>query len=148
MDWFNLTGLIFVVVLLMPNMIYAVTNKDGFAGEFHNKLVETGEQIGRFGCFILMFIQLPSVTLGYIYDIAQTLYLIFGVALLVLSCGGWIVFRKGNCMAKALTLSILPSVLFLESGILTLNIPLIVLSVVFAICHITISCKNTVGNKQ
>lgn len=148
MEWFNLTGLIFVVVLLMPNMIYAVTNKDGFAGEFHNKLVETGEQIGRFGCFILMFIQLPSVTLGYIYDSAQTLYLIFGVALLVLYCGGWIVFRKGNCMAKALTLSILPSVLFLESGILTLNIPLIVLSVVFAICHITISCKNTVGNKQ
>ena len=65
MEWFNLTGLIFVVVLLIPNMIYAVTNKDGFAGEFHNKLVETGEQIGRFGCFILMFIQLPFVTLGY-----------------------------------------------------------------------------------
>ena len=95
-----------------------------------------------------MFIQPSFVTLGYIYDGAQTLYLIFGVALLVLYCGGWIVFRKGNCMAKALTLSILPSVLFLESGILTLNIPLIVLSVVFAICHITISCKNTVGNKQ
>ena len=148
MEWFNLTGLIFVVVLLIPNMIYAVTNKDGFAGEFHNKLVETGEQIGRFGCFILMFIQLPFVTLGYIYDGAQTLYLIFGVTLPVLYCGGWIVFRKGNSIAKALTLSILPSVLFLESGILTLNIPLIVLSVVFAICHITISFKNTVDNKQ
>lgn len=147
MEWFNLTGLIFVVVLLIPNIIYAVTNKDGFAGEFHNKLVETGEQIGRLGCFILMFIQLPFVTLGYIYDGAQTLYLILGIVLLALYCGGWIVFRKGNSIAKALTLSILPSVLFLESGILTLNIPLIVLSVVFAICHITISCKNTVGNK-
>ena len=147
MEWFNLTGLIFVVVLLIPNIIYAVTNKDGFAGEFHNKLVETGEQIGRVGCFILMFIQLPFVTLGYIYDGAQTLYLILGIVLLALYCGGWIVFRKGNSIAKALTLSILPSVLFLESGILTLNIPLIVLSVVFAICHITISCKNTVGNK-
>ena len=90
----------------------------------------------------------PFVTLGYIYDGAQTLYLILGIVLLALYCGGWIVFRKGNCMAKALTLSILPSVLFLESGILTLNIPLIVLSVVFAICHITISCKNTAVNKQ
>lgn len=148
MDWFNLTGLIFVFVLLIPNMIYAVTNKDGFADNYHNKFIETGEQIGRFGCFILMFIQLPFVTLGYIYDGAQTLHLILGIVLLALYCGGWIVFRKGNCMAKALTLSILPSVLFLESGILTLNIPLIVLSVVFAICHITISCKNTVGNKQ
>lgn len=148
MEWFNLTGLIFVVVLLIPNMIYAVTNKDGFTGEFHNKLIETGEQIGRFGCFILMFIQPSFVTLGYIYDGAQALYLILGIVLLVLYCGGWIVFRKGNCIAKALTLSILPSVLFLESGILTLNIPLIVMSVVFAICHITISCKNTVDNKQ
>lgn len=148
MEWFNLTGLIFVIVLLIPNIIYAVTNKDGFAGEFHNKLVETGEQIGRFGCFILMFIQPSFVTLGYIYDGAQTLYLILGIVLLALYCSGWIVFRKGNSMAKALALSILPSVLFLESGILTLNIPLIVLSVVFAICHITISCKNTVDNKQ
>lgn len=148
MDRFNLTGLIFVVVLLIPNIIYAATNKDGFAGEFHNKLVETGEQIGRFGCFILMFIQPSFVTLGYIYDGAQTLYLILGIVLLALYCGGWIVFRKGNSIAKALTLSILPSVLFLESGILTLNIPLIVLSVVFAICHITISCKNTAVNKQ
>ena len=143
MEWFNLTGLIFVVVLLIPNIIYAATNKDGFADKFHNKLVETGEQIGRFGCFVLMFIQLPFVTLGYIYDGAQTLYLILGIVLLVLYCGGWIVFRKGNSVAKALTLSILPSVLFLESGILILNIPLIVLSVVFAICHITISYKNT-----
>lgn len=147
MEWFNLTGLIFVVVLLIPNIIYAATNKDGFAGEFHNKFVETGEQIGRFGCFILMFIQPSFVTLGYIYDGAQALYLILGIVLLALYCGGWIVFRKGNSIAKALTLSILPSVLFLESGILTLNIPLIVLSVVFAICHITISCKNTAGNK-
>ena len=147
MDWFNLTGLIFVVVLLIPNIIYAATNKDGFAGEFHNKLVETGEQIGRFGCFILMFIQPSFVTLGYIYDGAQALYIILGIVLLALYCGGWIVFRKGNSIAKALTLSILPSVLFLESGILTLNIPLIVLSVVFAICHITISYKNTAGNK-
>lgn len=147
MEWFNLAGLIFVVVLLIPNIIYAATNKDGFAGEFHNKFVETGEQIGRFGCFILMFIQPSFVTLGYIYDGAQALYLILGIVLLALYCGGWIVFRKGNSIAKALTLSILPSVLFLESGILTLNIPLIVLSVVFAICHITISYKNTAGNK-
>lgn len=147
MEWFNLTGLMFVVVLLIPNIIYAATNKDGFADNYHNKLVETGEQIGRFGCFILMFIQPSFVTLGYIYDGVQALYLILGIVLLALYCGGWIVFRKGNCIAKALTLSILPSVLFLESGILTLNIPLIVLSVVFAICHITISYKNTAGNK-
>lgn len=147
MEWFNLTGLIFVVVLLIPNIIYAATSKDGFADKYHNKLIETGEQIGRFGCFILMFIQPSFVTLGYIYDGAQALYLILGIVLLALYCGGWIVFRKGNSIAKALTLSILPSVLFLESGILTLNIPLIVLSVVFAICHITISYKNTAGNK-
>ena len=104
MEWFNLTGLIFVVVLMIPNIIYAVTNKDGFADNYHNKFIEAGEQIGRFGCFILMFIQPSFVTLGYIYDGAQALYLIFGIVLLALYCGGWIVYRKGNSMAKALTL--------------------------------------------
>lgn len=36
------------------------------------------------------------------------------------------------------------ALLFLQSGVLMLNIPLIVLAVVFAVCHITISYKNAV----
>lgn len=45
-------------------------------------------------------------------------------------------------MRKSLALSILPSILFLESGILSLNYPLIAAAVIAAPCHIAISALN------
>ena len=30
MEWFNYYGLIFVAVIMIPNVIFAATNKDGF----------------------------------------------------------------------------------------------------------------------
>lgn len=51
MEWFNLTGLVFVIILLVPNIIFAIKHKDGFENKYYNKAVETLEQIGRFGCF-------------------------------------------------------------------------------------------------
>ncbi len=38
---------------MIPNVVFAITNKDGFENEYKNKPVETLEQIGRFACFIL-----------------------------------------------------------------------------------------------
>lgn len=144
MDWFNLCGLIFVAVILIPNIIFAAAHPDGFENKYKNKAVETLEQIGRFGCFGFMFISPPFVCFGYPFDGAQTVYIVLGAALTALYCFGWAVFWHESSVRKALTLSILPSLLFLESGILTLHIPLIILSVIFAICHITISYKNAV----
>ncbi len=142
MEWFNFIGLIFVLVLLVPNIVFAVTHKDGFENIWHNKAVELFEQIGRFGCFILMFVSVPGLTLGFWFEGAKTVYVIAGSVLLFLYCLGWVVFWKESSVRKALSLSIIPSLLFLESGILTLNIPLIVFSAVFAVCHVTISYKN------
>lgn len=55
-----------------------------------------------------------------------------------------VVFWKESSVRKSLALSILPSVMFIFSGIITLNIPLIISSIIFALCHITISYKNAV----
>lgn len=142
MEWFNFIGLIFVLVLLIPNIVFAVTHKDGFENGWHNKAVELFEQIGRFGCFILMFVSVPSLTRGFWFSGAETAYVILGSVLLFLYCLGWVVFWKESSVRKALLLSVIPSVLFIESGIFTLNIPLIVFSVIFAACHITLSYKN------
>lgn len=38
--------------------------------------------------------------------------------------------------------SLRKSLLFILCGIILLNIPLIILSIIFAPCHIIISCKN------
>lgn len=142
MSWFNFIGFIFVAVILIPNIIFAIGNENGFQNFYHNKTVETLEQIGRFGCFIFMFLTPPFLCLGFKSDGIRLAYIIIGTAISVLYCLGWIVFGKESSVKKSLVLSILPSILFLESGILSLNFPSIILSLIFAPCHILISYKN------
>ena len=43
--YFNLCGLTFVIVILIPNIVFSITCKDGFVNHYQNKLVETLEQI-------------------------------------------------------------------------------------------------------
>ena len=40
MKWFDPAGLAFVVILLIPNIIFAATHKDGFENKYRNKAVE------------------------------------------------------------------------------------------------------------
>ncbi len=145
MDVFQFWGLLFVALLLAPNLIFARTHPDGFANCHVSKTLETLEQIGRFGCFGLMIFQLPGLCPGYWFPGAQTVYLAAGGALLLLYELGWIVFWRESSLRKALVLSILPSLLFLESGIVTGNAPLTAAALLFAPCHILISCRNAVA---
>lgn len=49
MSWFNYIGLIFVIIMMIPNIILGFTKKDEFINNYQNKTVETFEQIGRYG---------------------------------------------------------------------------------------------------
>ena len=140
----NFWGLIFVVIILIPNIVFAMTCKDGFENRYQNKLVETLEQIGRFGCFFSMFIMIPYMNKGYWFQQGKTIYLILGFWLVSLYCLGWIVFWKENSVRKSLYLSIIPSLLFLESSVVSGNILLLIFAVIFAPCHILISYWNAV----
>ncbi len=51
MEWFNVFGLIFIAVIMIPNVVFAIKCKDGFDNKWNNKYVEVTEQVGRLGCF-------------------------------------------------------------------------------------------------
>lgn len=142
MGWFNYYGLAIMAVIMVPNIIYAVRHKDA-ANTYKNKSVEIAEQIGRYGCFVLMIFNIPYTYFNFWFDCALTVYLSVNGALCLAYLAFWVICRNNNGMLKALSLSILPSGIFLFSGIMLANIPLIVYSLVFAPCHILISCKNT-----
>ena len=109
-----------------------------------HKIVEFLEQIGRFGCFFSMFFIIPFMNSGYWFKQGKTVYLFLGVMLVALYCLGWIVFWKEDSIRKSLYLSIILSLLFIESGIISGNILLLILAVIFAPCHILISYMNAV----
>ena len=47
-EWLNIFGLILVVLLLIPNIVYAVKNKDS-ENLCKNRFMNILEQIGRYG---------------------------------------------------------------------------------------------------
>lgn len=142
MEWLNVFGLAFVVVLMIPNVLYAIKCKDGFENKWHNKTVEMLEQIGRYGCMGFMIFNIPGTWFGWWSDEAFAVYFVGDILLLVLYCGIWMLcFRKNN-MFRAIALSVLPSVLFLFSGIMSRSVLLMIAALLFAPCHILISYRN------
>lgn len=143
MHWFNIWGLIFVAVIMVPNIIFALKCKDGFVNKWDNKAVEIFEQIGRFGCFGFMVINIPPLCFGNLTGKVLAAYIAVNSVLAAAYCIIWAVCFKKSSVFRALTLSVIPSILFLFSGIITGSLPLIVSAVLFAPSHIAISYKNS-----
>lgn len=142
MEWCNVFGLIFMAVILIPNILFAVKCKDGFENKWKNRTVETVEQIGRFGCFGFMIFNIPGTWFGWWSDEAFAVWLVVDALLVGLYCLVWIVCFRKTGLFRALALSILPSVLFLFSGIMTRSVLLTISALLFAPAHIAISWQN------
>lgn len=142
MEWLNVFGLIFMAVILIPNILFAVKCKDGFENKWKNRTVETVEQIGRFGCFGFMIFNIPGTWFGWWSDEAFAVYLVVDALLVGLYCLIWIVCFRKSSLFRALALSILPSILFLFSGIMTRSVLLTISALLFAPAHIAISWQN------
>lgn len=147
MNIINFYGLAIVALIMIPNVVFAMKTKDGFVNLWNNKAVETLEQIGRFGCFGFSFINVPYTVMG-LPDGTLPIYLSVSGILLALYIGGWVLLWKKPGLCRAILLSVLPSALFLFDGIICRSLLLTVSALIFAPCHILISCKNAVAAKQ
>ena len=148
MEWFNPFGLVFITIIMIPNVVFAIRCKGGFANNYRNKAIEMVEQIGRIGCFGFMIFNIPGTWFGWASNESFALYLILDALLVTLYCVLWIVCWKKNGIFKAFTLSIIPSAVFLISGIMSRSILLTVAALLFAPVHIFISYQNAKGEKQ
>lgn len=142
MGWINIFGLVFMVIIMIPNIIFALKCKDGFENKWKNKFIEALEQIGRYGCFAFMVINIPKTWFGWASDEAFALYLIVDTVLIIAYCVIWAVCFKKNSVFRALSLSMIPSAIFLFSGIMSRSVLLMISALIFAPCHILISYKN------
>lgn len=44
MDWLNIYGLIIMTIIMIPNIVFLIKNKDGFQNKFNSKYLEIFEQ--------------------------------------------------------------------------------------------------------
>lgn len=142
---FNPFGLLLMAVILVPNILFARRHPEAFTAPPQNKLLETLEQIGRFGCFGFMVINLPGAVWGFWFPCAQETYFAYDITLTALYCLIWALCFEKATLFRALALSFLPSLLFLGSGVLLRSLPLILSALLFAPCHILISVRSAAG---
>lgn len=143
MGWFNYYGLIIMAIIMIPNIISALTSKTAYENRVRAKQFEITEQIGRYGCFAFMIFNIPYTYFGFWFNHALAVYLVVNSILLAIYCLGWIL-KKNNRKIFMLWLSVTPSVIFLFSGIVLSSVPLIVFAVLFGIGYIAVSYINGV----
>ena len=141
MEWLNIFGLILVVLILVPNIIYAFKFRDQ-QNKCTNKIMNIIEQVGRYGCMFLMIFNIGIAEFGFASKSMFLVYLIGNATLLISYWIIWILYFKKQTYWEQLALAIIPTCLFLLSGITIQHYLLVIWSVIFGIGHIFVTNKN------
>ncbi|MDD3919739.1 MAG: hypothetical protein PHO41_00980 [Eubacteriales bacterium] len=139
--WINWFGLLLVVLLLLPNVIWAIRHK-GEQNACSNKFMNILEQIGRYGCLFFMVFNIGIPTLGFSSVTGMFVYFIGSLLILFAYWAFWIVLAKKPGRMPMLLLAILPTLLFILCGIAQRHYLLLFLGVLFGIGHIYVTLCN------
>ena len=140
-EWFNYYGLIIMVLMMVPNIIFAITHKNNQPQV--SKTIEAFEQVGRYGCFALMIFNIPFVCSGFYFESAELVYLVTNGILICSYLLIWTICWNRHMKFRSYALSILPTAIFVFSSIILGYYLLLLFSIIFGICHIYISVKNS-----
>ena len=100
------------------------------------------EQVGRYGCMFLMIFNIGIAEFGFASKAMFLVYLIGNAAFLLSYWIIWIFYFKKQTYREQLALAIIPTCLFLLSGITIQHYLLVIWSVIFGIGHIFVTNKN------
>lgn len=139
--WINAFGGGIVVLMLIPNIVYAVKNKDE-KNLCTNKLMNIIEQAGRYACIVLMWLPLLVWEFGF-NSVNDMLIYVLANSVLVVSY--WLVFAKylkEKTKITAVVLAVIPSLIFILSGLILRHWLLLAAAVLFAVGHIYVTYQN------
>lgn len=139
-NWINMFGIIIVVLILIPNIIYAIKFR-GAQNGCSNKWMNMLEQIGRYACMLFMVLNIFG-EYGFASVEAFLLYMFGNIVLLLAYWIVWVLYFVRQTMWKSIALAVLPTLIFLLSGITLSYIPLIISAVIFGVAHIYVTWQN------
>ena len=140
--WINGFGAVIVILMLIPNIVYAIRNK-GEKNLCTDRFMNLVEQVGRYACIVLMWLPLLVWKFGFASIFELLLYLAGNGLLLAAYWIAFAVYMKRRSPGLARALAILPACIFLLSGILLRHWLLVGFAVLFAAGHIYVTKKNT-----
>ena len=137
--WINLFGAGIVVLIMIPNIIYALKRKQSKTGTDIPKCLSMREQIGRYGCIILMWLPFFVWKFGFGSTEELIIYLVANGVLLLGYYLSWVLYSRKKTLKKAMALAVIPTIIFLLSGILFRHWTLVVVAVIFGFAHCEIT---------
>lgn len=141
MDWINVFGLIVVVLMLLPNMIYAYQNPR-MTNKCTNELVNAVEQIGRYGSMFFMAFRIGLLEFGFWWE---KVFSVWVISVSILLAGYWLFwcfYLKKQNLHFAMVLAVIPSVIFIFSGLIQRNLLLLLFGTAFSIGHNYVTYHN------
>ena len=145
--WINVFGAAIVVLMLPPNLVYALRNK-GEKNRCANRFMNALEQVGRYACIVLMWLPLLVWKFGFASVLGMALYLAGSAILLIAYWIAFAVYLKRKSAGLALALAVLPACVFLLCGILLRHWLLVGFAILFAVGHIYVTCVNARQDKD
>lgn len=145
MDWINIYGLIIVILMLLPNMIYAFKNKN-IQNKSQNKAMNIIEQIGRYGCMFLMVFNIGIVDFSFHSDESFASWLILTTALLLFYWIFWIIYFIAPKNFISIMLAIIPTIIFISNGLFLSHWLLMLFGIAFGVGHLYVTYQNTCTN--
>ena len=137
--WINLFGAGIVVLIMIPNIIYAARQKQDETQIEVPHGLSACEQVGRYGCIILMWLPLLVWKFGFGSVEEFLIYLIGNGALLLCYFLSWMLYSRKKTLSVAMALAIIPTAIFLLSGMLLRHWLLVVFAILFGASHCTIT---------
>ena len=137
--WINLFGAGIIVLIMIPNIIYAAGQKQDETQIEVPRGLSACEQVGRYGCIILMWLPLLVWKFGFGSVEEFLIYLIGNGVLLLCYYLSWMLYSRKKTLSVAMALAIIPTAIFLLSGILLHHWLLVAFAILFGFAHCTIT---------
>ncbi len=141
MNWINLFGLIIVILILLPNLIYFYRSRSVEINH-KNKAMNVLEQIGRYGSMFLLAVNVGFNEFAFQSEGEFTLCLVITSILILLYWSFWLIYFKKTSIFTSMMLAILPGILFISQGIFLRYWLLLGTSIMFSIAHCYITYHN------
>lgn len=141
-SWINGWGAMIVIIMLVPNIIFGIKNPY-LENKCENVIMNTIEQVGRYTSMILMIVPVLVEKFDFKSVFEMIFYIVVTSALLLLYLLVWFFYLKSQSTNKAILLALLPTMIFVISGILLRHWLLMIAGILFGIGHIFVTLQNS-----
>ncbi len=141
---------IVMIAIFIPNLFSAFFPMVESIKLKQNKMLEIFEQVGRYGSMFLMCVIIEPFGFSFRSSILFLLWLFIMISCILLYWLCWFIyFKQGRHMIDLfcpriipVPMAVLPSFVFVSTGLLTLNPLLSSTAIIFAYSHIKISLES------